>query len=78
MFDQQQFIYLVDADGATYQLGYVENKNFGSKVVDFCKSYSANHVHLFGVTEYADHYADSIRRAEKTNYATSNINIEIN
>lgn len=78
MFDQQQQIYMIDNNGVSYLLGWVNNKDFGNSVVDYCKTLLINNVHLFGVTEYADHYADAIKRAEKKNYSTSNINVEIN
>ena len=37
-----------------------------------------SNIHLFGVTEYVENYADNIKTAANIKYNLTNLNIELN
>lgn len=78
MFDNAQSIYLVQEGHDSELLATVPNKELGDTITTFCKTFNINNVCLYGVTEYADYYADEVKKSEISNYSTSNINVQVN
>lgn len=77
MFDKAQYIYLKDED-STSLLGFVVNNQVANSIAEFCSMYGVENVHLFGVSDYVDHYGDKIRKIAINNYNMQNINVELN
>lgn len=77
MFDKAQYIYLKDED-STSLLGFVVNNQVADSIAEFCSMYGVENVHLFGVSDYVEHYGDKIKRIAINNYNVKNINVELN
>lgn len=76
MFDLQQKIIIKTKDRDIEQTIYTDS--FGTDIADICQMLNIYNIHLFGVTEYIENYADAIKSAAKTKYNLQDLNIELN
>lgn len=76
MFDANQKLIIKTSERDIEQI--VQTNNFGNDVANICSMLNISNIHLFGVTEYVENYADNIKTAANIKYNLTNLNIELN